>query len=102
MDDYITRNEHKEFCQRVDAENNRQNKRIDELEQSIKQIGAIAINVEKLAVNMENMTNELKKQGDRLDDIESKPGKKWDNLSWLLVSSLVTGIIGYALALILH
>ena len=102
MDDYITRNEHQEFSQRVDAENNRQNKRIDELEQSIKQIGAIAINVEKLAVNMENMTNELKKQGDRLDDIESKPGKKWDNLSWLLVSSLVTGIIGYALALILH
>ena len=102
MDDYITRNEHQEFSQRVDAENNRQNKRIDELEHSIKQIGAIAINVEKLAVNMENMTNELKKQGDRLDDIESKPGKKWDNLSWLLVSSLVTGIIGYALALILH
>lgn len=102
MDDYITRNEHQEFAHRVDAENNRQNKRIDELEQSIKQIGAIAINVEKLAVNMENMTNELKKQGDRLDDIESKPGKKWENLSWLLVSSLVTGIIGYALALVLH
>ena len=32
MDEYITRAEHTEFCARLDAENNRQNRRIEILE----------------------------------------------------------------------
>ena len=38
MEDYITRAEHTEFCARMDAENNRQNRRIELLEGTTKQI----------------------------------------------------------------
>lgn len=36
MDEYITRAEHTEFCARLDAENNRQNRRIEILEGTTK------------------------------------------------------------------
>ena len=41
MDEYITRAEHTEFCARLDAENNRQNRRIEILEGTTKQISEL-------------------------------------------------------------
>ena len=41
MDEYITRAEHKEFGERLDAENNRQNRRIEILESTTKQISEL-------------------------------------------------------------
>lgn len=100
-EDFITRNEHNEFVRRIDQENDRQNHRISELESTVKEISVISKNVERLAVSMENMTEEQKRQGQRLTEIESKPAKKWDNLSWLVISALATGILGYILGMVL-
>jgi len=36
--EYISRSEHAEFCKRVDAEDERQNKRLELLEENTKQI----------------------------------------------------------------
>ena len=74
-----------EFARR-DDENERQNKRISELETTVKQIQELVSSVKVLAVQMENMAKEQAKQGQRLEAIEEKPGKRWD--------SIITGIIG--------
>lgn len=65
MDTTISRAEHEEFVRRMEAENKRlededrrQNHRIDELEETMRQIGALTTSVEKLAVSMERMAKE--------------------------------------------
>ncbi len=77
MDDQrpITKAEHLEFAQRLDGENHRQNKRIDALEETVRQIGALATSVEKLAVSMENMVKEQEQQGKRLETLEQQSGQ---------------------------
>lgn len=92
MEDYITRPEHEEFCKRVEAEEKRQNRRLDLLEENVRQIGALTVSVEKMACSVETMANELGDQGKRLQALEEVPGKNW--------SALRAGIIGAVAAAI--
>lgn len=100
MDDVITRFEHEEFRRSMEAENKRledentrQNRRLDILEGTVKQISDISASVEKLALNMENMLKEQISQGKRLTDLESRDGEMWRKA----VSYVLTAIIGIAI-----
>lgn len=91
--EYITRQEHSEFARRMESENQRikdenerQNKRITIVEESVKEFNKLTIQIERIAASIQQMTEEISKQGARLENIESKPGKRWE--------SLITGIIG--------
>ena len=70
--EYVGREEHTEFAKRIEDEQHRQNKRIDSLEQTVKEISSLATSVEKLANNMANMVKEQEKQGERLEALEGK------------------------------
>ena len=94
MDDYISRKEHEEFCRRLDEENRRQNRRIELLEESTREMGALAASVEKLAVNMGNMVKEQEKQGKRLEILEGRDGEKWRKV----VGYIGTTVLGIILA----
>ena len=65
--EYVGREEHTEFARRIQEEEHRQNRRIELLEESVKQNTALTLSVEKLANNMENMANEQMRQGKRLE-----------------------------------
>ena len=93
MDEYVTKAVHDEFAKRIDDENARQNHRISILETGLAQINDLATSVKVLAVNMETMASELKKQGEKLTEIEGKPAKRWETI----VIALLTGIVGFAL-----
>lgn len=88
MENWIARAEHEEFAKRIDAENTRQNRRIEALEQSVDRFGRIASSVERLATNMEGMLREQERQGERLDKLEGKPGENWN----VMVKSILTAI----------
>lgn len=94
MSEYITEEVHKEFATRVDAENEMQNKRIDKLEETVKEIQRLTIAVERMAVSMEAMTKEIASQGQRLDAIEKEPADKWKNAVWIVVSALIAAAVG--------
>ncbi len=94
MSEYISREEHKEFAERIDAENERQNKRLSSLEETVKEIQRLTIAVERMAVSMEAMTKEIASQGQRLDAIEKEPADKWKNAVWIVVSALIAAAIG--------
>ena len=96
--EYLTIEVHKEFAERIQAEETRQNKRLDKIEESIFQIGELTTSVKVLASNMENMAKEQERQGERLQSIEDKPAKNWDKLVWAIAGALIAGIIGYVLA----
>ncbi len=93
MDDYISRNEHEEFCRRIDEENRQQNRRIKLLEDNEKRISSIAISVERLATSMEGMLKEQERQGNRLETLESRDGEMWRKV----VSYAVTFAVGVVL-----
>lgn len=97
MDDkYVPWSVHSEFAKRIDDENERQNDRISALERGLQEVSKITLSVERLAANIEAMTQELKRQGSRLDEIEQKPVKRWDSV----VSGIISGIIGILIGLI--
>lgn len=103
--EYITRHEHEEFARRIDTENQRrddedkrQNKRLDAVEASVHRINDLTIAIEKMAVNIGTMTAELKQQGERLENIESKPGKKWETLVTDIIKLIVAAVVGFAIA----
>lgn len=95
MEESVTRKEHEEFARRIDEENNRQNKRLEILEDSVRQIGGLATSVEKLAISMESMVKEQEKQGKRLEVLEGRDGEKWRNVVWLVLSTVIGIAIGY-------
>lgn len=96
MSDFVTVEVHNEFARRIEEENDRQNHRINDLESTVKEITRLTVSVEKLAVSMSTMADELKRQGERLTAIEEKPAKRWD----AVVSGIISGVIGILIGLV--
>ena len=90
MEGFVSLREHEEFRKGLDAENARQNARLEELETTVHQINLLTISVEKLAVSMDGMLKELTKQSNRLKELEGNDGKKWKKV----VSGIITGVVG--------
>lgn len=97
MENYITRDEHAEFTRRMDAENERQNHRLNELEKTVGQIHSLTTSVAKLAQSVETFAEELKKQGDRVETLENRDGEKWRGL----VAQAASAVVGAILAIVL-
>ncbi len=53
--------------------------------------------VNKLATNMENMVEEQKKQGERLQAIESRDGEMWRKVVSYAVTAVIGVVIGFLL-----
>lgn len=100
-EDYILRQEHEEFARRQDAENERQNRRIQLLEDNVRQINALTVSVEKMAVNMENMLAEQKRQGDRLEELEKEPAETHRQIKLAVITSVAGTVVGAVLMAVL-
>lgn len=95
MEDYISREEHKEFCKRMEDEHTRQNRRIGLLEETTRQIGTLATSVEKMALSLESMVKEQEQQGKRLEVLEGRDGEMWRKVVGYLATAVVGIVIGY-------
>lgn len=95
MENPITREEHEEFRRRLEEENKRQDTRIGILEDSVRQIGALATSVEKLALSMQSMLKEQEKQGNRLEVLEGRDGEKWRKVMGHIATAIVGVVLGY-------
>ena len=92
MDTPITRAEHDEFAKRPDEENKRQNRRIDALEEMVREISSLTASVAKLASSMESMLKEQERQGERLEALEGRDGEMWRKVTGYIITA-VTGIV---------
>ena len=93
MDTPITRAEHEEFKKRLDDENKRLSRRIDDLKSSLDKYIDLAVSVNTLANSLKALTDEVGKQNDRIDDLENKPAENWNTI----IRSILTGV-GSAIA----
>ena len=88
---------HEEYAKRMDAEHSRQNKRISDLEEKVEDIGELTASVASLAKSVEQMAKAQEKQGQRLDALEQKPAKRWENLVEKVIWSVAAAALTYAL-----
>lgn len=95
MDTPITRAEHEEFRRRLEEENRRQDKRIELLENNVREIGALTTSVEKLALSVESMVKEQEKQGERLTELEGRDGKMWRQVVGYIATAVIGILIGF-------
>jgi tetrahydromethanopterin S-methyltransferase subunit B len=102
MDTPITRAEHEAFAQLMTSENQRlrdedtrQNKRIDLLEENVKEISALATSVNKLATNMESMVEIQKQQGTRLSTLEGRDGEMWRKVVGYIATAIIGIVLGF-------
>lgn len=95
MEDTITRAEHEEFSKRLEEWDKRQDRRIELLEESVRDMSALATSVEKLATNIEGMVKEQEKQGKRLEVLESRDGEMWRKVVGYIITAVVGIIIGF-------
>lgn len=101
MEETITRQEHETFArlmesenQRINDENDRQNRRIAVIETTIQQIGSLTVSVERMAANMENMLEVLKKQGERLEKLEREPAETNRQVKTAVITSVISAVVG--------
>lgn len=92
----ISRREHEEFARRQDEENKRQNRRIDALEVTVREIGTLTTSVAKLAASMESMLKEQERQGERLETLEGRDGEMWRKVT----AYIITAVLGIALGFV--
>ena len=106
MDTPLTRAEHEEFRRAVDAkfedckrsqeaENKRTNHRLNNLEESTKQISSLAISVEKLALSIETMVEEQKEQREELEELKSRDGEMWRKVTGYVITAVIGIILGF-------
>ena len=96
-EEFLSIQVHNEFAKRIDEENTRQNHRIQSLEDNFEVVQELIVSTRELALSMQTMAKELEKQGNCLRELEFKPVKRWE----LVVTSLITGIIGAFVGIII-
>jgi uncharacterized membrane protein YukC len=90
--EYITREEHEEFCKRMEEEHARINCRMTTVEKATLQLNTMALSIEKLALNMEFMVKEQQAQGKRLEKLEAVPQKNWEKFKFAIIGAVGTAI----------
>ena len=101
MDEPISRAEHEEFAKRIDAQEKRQDKRLEMLENTVREIGALTLSVQRLAQSLESMVKEQERQGRRLQALEDRDGEKWRKLMGYIATALTSGAVTLLLSQII-
>lgn len=91
--------------ERLRDEDRRQNRRIELLEESAKNIQDLVLSIHTLAHDMKQMLDELQTHGQRLDKLEHEPARKWqrmgdkilDTAIGILAGGAITGIVVMAI-----
>lgn len=78
----------------MEDEDRRQNRRLELVEESVRQMGALTTSVEKLATNMSSMVKEQEKQGEKLEKLEGRDGEKWRKTVGYVVCAIIGAVVG--------
>ncbi len=73
----------------------RQDKRIELLEENVREMGALTASVEKLALGIENMAKEQEKQGERLEALEGRDGEMWRKVVGYVLTAVISVVVGF-------
>lgn len=97
-DKYLTQAVHDEYAKRMDDEHKRQNKRLTDLETTVKNIGSLTASVARLAESMEQLTQIQEKQNKRLEELEGRDGEMWRKVVGYAATFFVGAVLSFILA----
>ena len=80
---------------RVEAEDSRQNARISEIEESIKETHKQNASIERLAASVESIAKELERHGEKLEALEGRDGEKWRQVTGYVVTTIIGLVLGF-------
>ena len=72
--------------------------RMSNIKEQSQAINSLALSVKELAINMKIMNEKQEEQGKRLTELESKPGKRWEQVVSIIIPRLVGELVGYSLS----
>lgn len=98
--EYLTAAVHDEYAKRMDDEHKRQNKRITDLENAVKDINSLTVSVASLAQSIEQMAKIQEKQNDRLKVLESRDGEMWRKVVGYVATFIVGAVLSFVFATI--
>ena len=95
MGEFLRIEVHEEYAARMEADHERFNSRIKDLEKKTEQNTQMLVSIERLATNMELMQKELKEQGERIVVLESRDGEMWRKAVGYLITAIIGIVIGF-------
>lgn len=82
----------------VDGRARSNTRRIDKLEQNTEALTKIATSVEVMAQKIQCMSEAVDRLDEKVTDLESKPGKRWDGIVEKCIWAVVGAVIIFLLA----
>lgn len=68
--------------------------RLDDLEVQNQAIQDLAISVKELTINMSNMFDEQRKQGEDIEKMKAEPGERWNTMTRTIFTSIISTVGG--------
>lgn len=89
---FIEKSTFEEFKQRIEDEDHRQNRRIEELEKLAEEIHTLAKTSAVMCEKLINMNDKLDTVNKDVESLKSKDGETWRNVVWTIIA-VILGII---------
>lgn len=102
MGEYVDHNEYDEYKQRIDERIHRTEKRIEQAESDLRTLTELTTAVKEMAIHMEGVKEELAKQGERLEKIESEPADTWKTVKRTIVTVIITAVVTGVIAALIN
>lgn len=83
---------------RIEENNKNTIKRLDSLERKIEDVCKITISIKELTMEIKQMREDVNKMESRVEILEEKPRKRWDNMVNQIITMVIAGIMGFLLS----
>ena len=97
--------EHLSILTETESRSKNNARRLDGIERQTEEIHRIATAVEVMAAEQKHQTDDIKdvkssikKTGDKIDDLERKPAKRWESVVEKVLLTAVGAVVAYLLA----
>lgn len=71
---------------------------LEKLEKNIENIHELSVSVAEIALSVNNICETIKKQNVRLDNLESQKSKMLDEITKIILSSVIGAVVGFIVA----
>lgn len=78
------------------------NRRIDTLEAEQKEMKKEIRENADLKYTLQNLSTVVNELKDTVNDLNTKDAKTWNNIKWLIISGVITAMLGFFLGQIFH
>lgn len=93
MDEWVN-----EFKQRIEAEETRQNRRIEALETKMDKLIENNAAIQLLGQKLDTVAEDVKKIGLDVENMKSEPADNWKKAVWIVISIIITAVVTAALS----